>query len=312
MVLVIIFMLFYQSVADAQEFIDTLERDYSLRSIGLLQITNYRGGVTLKGWTMDKIRVIAKRKVLAQTEEQAKTQFSAMDFKYRAVSGGIEISAIYGQGLSIEEKLNERKNPALSMELEIRAPSNLNVTIWTVGGSVDIDSWNAPVRVRTFSGKVQAKEIHAAWFSLTCSACSAFLNKLKGSLRCIGGSGDIGLRDVLGQQVFVEVGSGKIVAETVSGMQTYVSKNGKISGKNLEGKVEFQTQNGEVDLRASRGFVSGRTIAGDIHIQMDQWRFVDKALIESDDGDVYLTLPSTFSGEIDLWIDKRFDGRLCR
>src|SRR6185437_701938 len=57
------------SPADSREFGEEIERDFSLRSIGTLQVTNLRGSITIQGWALDKIRVKAVRRVIASNEE---------------------------------------------------------------------------------------------------------------------------------------------------------------------------------------------------------------------------------------------------
>src|SRR4051812_26136582 len=48
--------------APVREFQDEIERDFTLRSTGQLQVTNMRGNIVLQGWSLDKIRVKARRR----------------------------------------------------------------------------------------------------------------------------------------------------------------------------------------------------------------------------------------------------------
>src|SRR5947209_1464148 len=108
---------FSANLASAEEYQDEIERDFPLRSFGSLQLTNLRGGVTVQGWTQDKIRVRARRTVIADTPEASKSLLSALDFRYHVTSGDVELAAEYGQGLGIEERLKERKQPRTRMEM---------------------------------------------------------------------------------------------------------------------------------------------------------------------------------------------------
>src|SRR5258708_2114515 len=90
--------------AAEQEFSDEIERDFNLRSMGQIQLTNLRGNISVQGWSQDKIRVHARRRVFAENETVAKAAFSAMDFRYQELDGNIECSAQYGRGLEIHQR----------------------------------------------------------------------------------------------------------------------------------------------------------------------------------------------------------------
>lgn len=290
------------TVAAAAEFHDEVERDFALRSIGTLHVTNLRGGIVIQGWAQDKIRVKARRRAVAPTAEEARRLLSVVDFRFRAVEGDIELSAEYGRGLGIQERLRERETPHTGMEMIVFAPSSLSLRVWSNEGAVAIKGWNAPVEVRTSSGEIRLEGARGGAVSLLCPSCAIAARGVRGSLRCVGGNGSVEVHDVSGKSVYVESTSGDIRASRVmAGEQLYVSKAGMIVGRELRGHVEFQTQRGDVDLQDGEGFLSGRTDTGHIRARMKSWRFTDKALIESVKGDIHLTLPRRFAAEVDLW-----------
>src|ERR1700758_1629478 len=73
-----------------REFTDEVTRDFNLRSSGQIQLTNLRGNITVQGWSQDIVRVRARRRVFADSEEAAKTAFAAMDFRFQDSNGNIE------------------------------------------------------------------------------------------------------------------------------------------------------------------------------------------------------------------------------
>jgi DUF4097 and DUF4098 domain-containing protein YvlB len=116
----------------------------------------------------------------------------------------------------------------------------------------------------------------------------------------MGGTGNIEITDVEGGQIYVESDEGSVTLTRIEGDQLYVSKAGPIQGNTLKGRIEFHTRQGGVTVTDSEGFISGRTESGAVTAEMKDWSFVDKALIESISGSVSLTVPQTFSGEVDL------------
>lgn len=287
--------------AFSAEFRDEVERDFILRNNGQLQITNMRGNIVVQGWAMDKIRVKAKRKAIVDTQEQANALFAAVDFRHHSTQDNIELSAEYGRGLSIQDRLKERENPKTSMEMLVYAPAHLKLRVWAVDGSVYVKGWNSDLEVRTASGPITVENLKSDSISLLCSACAMQVKSAKGSLRCMGGTGPISIQDVVGAHVYSESSSGSMKITGVSGEQLYVSKSGAISGGKLQGRIEFHTQQAPVQIEDSRGFLSGRTETGNIVARMKDWVFSDRALIESIQGSIHLDLPQRFSGDVDVW-----------
>ena len=282
-------------------FSEEIERNFPLRMIGRLQVTNLRGSVSIIGWAQDRIRVKAVRRARASSLQNAKALFSAVDFRYRSVDGDIELSAEYGNSLGIEQRLKERKTPLTSMDMIVYAPSTFVLRAWAAEGAVSIRSWGASIDARTSSGAISVNELKGDNVSILCPSCAITATQVRGSLRCMAGTGTVELRSVKGDQIYVESTSGSQDIEAVEGDQLYVSKQGLIRGRRMVGHVEFHTGSGAIEFKEVSGFVSGKSETGAIEVQMDQWKFVDKALIESNLGDVSLSLPSLFSGEVDLW-----------
>lgn len=280
---------------------DEIERDFSVRSVGQLQITNIRGDVELQGWALDKIRVKAQRTAGAESLDGAKRLLSGVDVRFRESGKNVDLSAEYGRGLDISERLHERRDPHTSMKMVVFAPMNMSVRVWAEAGKVSVKNWNAPVDVRTSTGAIDVSAVKADGVSTLCPGCAIRIAGVRGSVRCMGGDGDASLADVTGPQIYVESSGGNVIAERVSGEQLYVSGSGKITGKQLSGSIEFRTRQASVDFADLRGFLSGRTESGDIRATMRAWKFVDKALIESASGNIDLRLPMSFSGEVDLW-----------
>ena len=123
----------------AAEFTDDVERDFKLRSIGHLQISNLRGPIVIQGWTLDKIRVKARRKVIAGTRRGGQAVSStALDFRYRERRRRHRaFRRIRHAASEIQERLRERENPRTSMEMvDHRARPNLKMRVWAVDGAV--------------------------------------------------------------------------------------------------------------------------------------------------------------------------------
>jgi DUF4097 and DUF4098 domain-containing protein YvlB len=295
----------------SREFHSEIERDYNLRSIGQLQITNLRGPVSVQGWAQDKIRVKAKRTVFATNEDEAKKLFAAIDFRYQESEGNIEFSGQYGQGLSIAERIEERTKAAhdpsktARMEMVVFAPSNLKLKIWAAEGAVSLKGWTADVEMRSSSGTISGDSLKGSRVSCLCESCSVDLKNARGSIRGMSNSGNLSLVDVDATDIYLESSSGTIfLRDTSADQQLLVTKTGSILAKNVKGSVEFHTQRGHVSITGLKGFASGKSDNGDIEIQAHSWNFSDNALIESQHGNVSVALPSGFAGDVDVFSQK--------
>ncbi len=286
---------------ELKDYEDEIERDYILRSGGSLQVTNMRGDIVVQGWSFDKIRVKARRKARAVSLEEARRLFAAVDFRFNSSEGNIELGAEYGRGLSLQERLREREKPHTGMEMTVYAPAYLKLNVWGVSGHMTIKNWDAPVETRSASGTVQIEGIKSGGASVLCPSCSIQIRSVNGSVRCMGGKGPVVLSNVDGPQIYIESNSGPVKAEKVRGEQLYVTESASLTGRELSGRIEFHGQEGPVEIIESVGFLSGRTTLGTITARMREWKFADKAVIESTKGDIRLSLPRDFTGDVDLY-----------
>ena len=91
----------------AGEFQDTIEETHSLRTLGVLRVSNLRGNVTIHSWAIDKVRIRARRFVDSGSEEEATKLFASMGVRYRNENREVEILADYNQGFDLSQKLKQ-------------------------------------------------------------------------------------------------------------------------------------------------------------------------------------------------------------
>jgi DUF4097 and DUF4098 domain-containing protein YvlB len=277
------------------------ERDFILRNNGELNVLNARGDIIVEGWAQDRIRVKGEKIAKIDDPKEAHRMMGVTDLNFKNNGKIIELSAEYGKGLDIEGRLKERALSRVSMDLTVFAPSSLPLKVWAVNGKVTLKNWSANIEIRTTEGPVEIENIKKSGeISVFCSSCSVKINSARGPVRCLSGNGNVALSDVEGSPIYTETDGGQVHATRVEGDQLYVTQTGSIVGLQLKGRIEFQTHQGSVNVTDSSGFLSGRTESGTIFAQMNEWEFLDKALIESMSGSISLVLPSGISAEVDL------------
>jgi DUF4097 and DUF4098 domain-containing protein YvlB len=185
--------------------------------------------------------------------------------------------------------------------MTISAPSHLKLHIWSVDGQVGLKSWNSEVRVRTNNGLVKLENVRGAEVSITCANCPVNLKNINASVHAAGGGGAIDVSHMTGKKIYLETTSGALKAGNVKGQQLYITTSGTIDGQNLDGKIEFRADKSTVTFRDIVGFLSGTLNTGNISAVVREWKFFDKGLIETNQGNIHLTLPRSFSGDLDIW-----------
>lgn len=276
-------------------------KDFPVRTINRLSVTNLRGAIRITGWNQSKIRVKALVKVSAVGKETADPLFKQADVLFRELWRGYELTASYGKGLSIEQKIQERKNSKIRMDLDIRAPVGLELGVWVTNDPVEVTSWKAKLEVRSKKGPIKVQKIRVPLVVLTCPECSIDLERVTGSIRCVGGSGKTTVQHVYGDSVYVESTTGAIEVGQIRASQSYVSQSGSIQGRRLEGNIEFLTQEGNVEIQEAKGVLSGKTHQGNISAQVLEWDASEKAFLESESGNIRLAVPTTLSANLDMY-----------
>jgi DUF4097 and DUF4098 domain-containing protein YvlB len=120
-----------------------------------------------------------------------------------------------------------------------------------------------------------------------------------------------------GAQVRVATGNGAVSVERVGGEVSASTGNGRVSVLNTEGAVRVSTGNGDVVVREAKGAVrvttgNGRVTVstaqgpvearsgnGDIDVRMTALRPSEDMTFSTGSGDVRVTLPADYNGELD-------------
>lgn len=286
--------------ADERWYQQEVFRDYPLRSLGDLELSNRRGKIHVSGWVQDRIRIRAVKRVLASSVGGAQKRFQTIELEVVEQGGQIRLSAQYGVGLEIKEKLRERRLAKAEVDLYIQAPAGLPLRIWGVDQEISIDFWKAPILIRSTAGEISIKNVKSSMMTVACQSCDISGEKLSGEIRFMGGTGRVQVKKAKAKSLFVETTLGNIELEQVAGKQVLVTKHGRMKGVGVSGRVEFQSLSGDVIFEKSTGFASGSTISGKVRLEFLDWTFHDRAFFETRSGDIQLRFPSGFSGEVDL------------
>ncbi len=272
---------------DPQVFNREAVYNFALKSLKPLRVQNLRGRIFVKAWAQEKIRV----KALLQVEtlpNGADAAFQAMDVTLRDRPGRWELLAVYGKGLPMRRKLEERKNPVASIDLEISAPGGLPLEIVQVGQPVEVEGWNGPIGIFGPEGQVFLRNIDTPLAEINCPGCSATISRFKGELKIMGGEGTVFLEEVSGRDLFVHTTGGSVSGRKLQTTGVFDLGGGNLKLTDVSGSVQFQTRSGSVELEGVSGSLSGRTETGSLSAFVENWKSSGRDFIESDTGPITL------------------------
>ena len=250
---------------------------------------NHYGAVEVIGWPLDKVRIEVKK----TSEKDQSYEVDQSDNKF-------EIRTSLGKNLFLAEKLKARETESKSgMDLLIRAPAHVPLTILSKNSKIIVHNWSSTVDISAQSGMIKLQNMNVPSVRVACPECEVKVEQAKGTVKISGGTGNITLKEITTQDLFAESSSGTLSLEQVSGSGILVTDSGELRAKKLEGQFAFKSRSASVLLTETKGSIHGETKSGNIHVEVKDWKSSDKQLISSEEGSIHVSLPPSFAGEIE-------------
>jgi hypothetical protein len=228
-------------------------RDFKLKNANPIRISNRRGKVILQSWPQEKIRVVAKQFVKTLDREEGAQGLKSMDIEFLEHENSVEILAVYGKGLSLRDKIKERKTPKSSMDLTIFAPARLPVLILSTEGAVEIHHWASRAEVRSLRGSIALSDIEGPEVIAVCEKCGISIENIKASIRLSIESGSVSLKKTVSEKLFLESKGATVALEDVEGAQTWTLGDAALQGHRVHGRVEFRGRKSEINVTEFQG-----------------------------------------------------------
>jgi DUF4097 and DUF4098 domain-containing protein YvlB len=102
-----------------------------------------------------------------------------------------------------------------------------------------------------------------------------------------------------GSDVQASTGNGRVRIAETGGQVRASTGNGDVEVRNAKGRVNVSTGNGDVDVVTVEGPVEVSSGNGDIDVRMSALRASESMSFSTGSGDVSLTLPTNYNGELD-------------
>ncbi len=118
-------------------------------------------------------------------------------------------------------------------------------------------------------------------------------------VRVATGNGAVSVERVGGGEVVASTGNGRVTLVSTEGTVRASTGNGDVQVRDATGAVRASTGNGRVSVTTAEGPVDARTGNGDIDVRMTALRAADDMTFSTGSGDVRVTLPAGYNGELD-------------
>jgi len=269
-ILVALFFLvgFYPAETAAKEkHEEKFEKTVSLAKDGEVILKNISGGIEVKSWNKDQVKIDALKVSEASTLSQAKENSKKVEISVSKEGKILRIETKYPK----KKKIWGNKSFSVSVHYRLWIPDKASAKIKSVSSGVVLEEIGSTVKVDAVSGDV---EVRKAKKGVDCETVS-------GNMKLQDIVGDAYLKTVSGK-ITLEKMRGSIEAETVSGRIELreVSAAKVVKGKTVSGSIVYQ---GEIN---SEGRYSLKSLSGNIEM-----------LLPSDSGFEFEA--ETFSGNIE-------------
>jgi hypothetical protein len=117
-------------------------------------------------------------------------------------------------------------------------------------------------------------------------------------VRVATGNGAVTVESV-GGEVNAATGNGRVRVVGTEGAVRVATGNGDVDVRDVKGAVRVSTGNGRVAVTTAQGPVEARSGNGDIDVRMTALRASEDMTFSTGSGDVRVTLPTNYNGELD-------------
>ncbi len=203
-------------------------------------------------------------------------------FTVRNFNGPIDVRAATGNSVELRAEKRLRGGSATDVGFEVRTSSNGDVSICSTqnedscdGDHHRDDGWRRQVTV----------------------AMTVLLPRGV-RLKLATGNGAVSVERA-GSDVQASTGNGRVSIVETEGAVSVSTGNGDVTVRNAKAMVHVSTGNGDVDVVTVEGPVEVSSGNGNIDVRMSALRAKEDMAFHTGSGDVKLTLPANYNGELD-------------
>lgn len=234
---------------------EKVERLFSVPAGTDLAISNVNGSITVTSWDRPQIRLIAEKRVRAGSDSAASQGLAQLKIEIEHSRNTLSIRTRHPRRNNGFLEWLSGSNVDASVKYDLVVPRNLNASLETVNGRVNVNGVNGKLDIETVNGKIAIAASGGAVEASTVNGgiSAELLNVLPGamSLSTVNGGVDLALPSSVRANVDVRTVNGGISSELP--LTAMTSGKRQLSGRINGGgpALEIRTTNGGVRIRQS-------------------------------------------------------------
>jgi DUF4097 and DUF4098 domain-containing protein YvlB len=303
-------LLLLTSSAVAEEFTDTVKKQYPVKPGETLSLRADYGSIVVRTADVQNVEVDVTRRVETDSKARAQQIFDDFALSANSSAGVLQLTGEFkngwkqmavadgwhkGRSICMSREDDDRENDTVCLEYArelrqhsytITLPKRLNVNLNTRAGHVEVGDLNGELNVHTSGGHVVAGAVTG-----------------KTNINTAGGH--ITMRDSGGPANLITAG-GHIEVGDVRGDLVARTAGGHISTGKVNGKVKAKTAGGHISIEQATGSIDAVTVGGGVTAKF-AGQPVEDSRLETSAGSVSVEIASNVKLDVDA---SSFNGRV--
>lgn len=241
---IVLLMAAIQPLSVSADYKDSIDKTFTVREGGSLEIRSDLGAIDVKTGTNDKVVINVFREIKNADRDKERDILDNFDISMDQQGNNVIIESHYKRGSGGFFTLFF-KHPDLKLTIEAVIPAKYNADLQTSGGHISVADLNGSVICNTSGGKITLENINGPVTAKTSG----------GSISLAGSTGDAKL-NTSGGSIKIGHVKGKIEADTSGGSISIDQAAGYVHARTSGGSINIQEAQGVVDASTSGGAIS--------------------------------------------------------
>ncbi|MBI2505857.1 MAG: hypothetical protein HYW07_21800 [Candidatus Latescibacteria bacterium] len=260
-------------------FIERIDKTVPVGKAGTLRLSAPKGGIEVRSWDKDEVRVEVDKEAEAFTESSARKLLDRAQVFVETSGKDVQVRVEGGDDLDWDD---------VELEFHLSVPQVYNLDLQTSGGGISIGDLEGQVLAKTAGGGIEVGQIKNGKVDVEtagggievagiqggdCLAKTAGggidIGEVSGSVNAQTAGGGIDIKKAGGEVRAMTAGGGIDIGE--GGIKVYAeTAGGGIDIGPVQGSVEARTAGGGIDIGPAGGDVRAQTAGGGIRIGESQ------------------------------------------
>jgi len=261
------------------------------------------GDVSIQGWNQDLIRVRLKKTVTADSETNANLIFKKFELVSLETPNAVELRVGTPQGTDLLTKLrNRQQKKNIKVDLEIKAPASLVLSI-LMGAEkkLILNQWRNKISITGKKNTLDLSKLRSSSpLNINCPDCSLTVSdsEFSGSILMSDQKIEMKKTKATPKPILIFTQKGEVSLEGTEGDIQIRTNSGDVFSKAHQGSIQVQSETGKVNLVDLDGDADVQSKLGEIKLTAN--RIQNQLELKNTTGDIDITLPHEFKGEVNL------------